>query len=158
MSDDKILEKLKSLSKSASNSGLPIGSVNISLVAKFHKNIFDVIKSLNPVTAIYPQTFEQLSVRHGFVFYQTTIPSSVSDSNILDCSNVHDRAHVFVNNIYHGIVSQLDHVHKLKLYNLKEGDKLQLFVENQGHPCCGGFPGHLDQKVCAYNFFYNSLV
>lgn len=147
MSDSEVLEKLRSLSKSASNSGLPTGLVNIPLIASFHKNIFDVIENLNPVKSVYPQTFEQLSVRHGFVFYQTTIPSSALNSTLLDCATVHDRAHVFVNNLYRGTVSRLGNVSTISLSNLKENDKLQIFVENQGHPCCGPNPGYLDQKV-----------
>lgn len=150
MSDAEVKDKLRSLSKSASNSGLPNGLVNISLVANFHKTIFDVIKDLKPVRSTYPKTFEQLTVRHGFVFYQTTVTSSLSDYNNLHCAAVHDRAHVFVNNLYRGLVSRLGNKSKVTLSDLKQGDKLQLFVENTGHPCCGPSPGHLDQKVCVF--------
>ncbi len=50
----------------------------------------------DPIVSLYPQSFEELEQRHGFVLYSTNIDFNTSDPAILEIKGLADRAQVFV--------------------------------------------------------------
>ncbi len=118
--------------------------LNITLTATYLSSLFELARRLPVTTAQYPLSFEQLSVRHGFVLYETTVTFIPSDPIQLKVANLHDRAYVFVNEQYRGTLSRMDAINTMPLSDLRLNDSLRLFVENQGHGCCSGAP---EQKV-----------
>ncbi|XP_063239683.1 beta-galactosidase isoform X2 [Bacillus rossius redtenbacheri] len=87
------------------------GQVQLSPVASLLDPVILAAFSSENVTRQHPLTFEQLGHRYGFVLYQTRVPARAPDPAVLDLAEFSDRAYVFVN---------------------KEGDILQILVENQG--------------------------
>lgn len=118
--------------------------LNITLTATYLSSLFEVARRLPVTTSTFPLSFERLSVRHGFVLYETTVPFRPSDPIQLKVGALHDRAYVFVNEMYRGTLSRMDAINTLPLSDLRLNDTLQIFVENQGHGCCSGAP---EQKV-----------
>ena len=118
--------------------------LNITLTATYLSSLFELAHRLPVTTAQYPLSFEQLSVRHGFVLYETSVNFIPSDPIQLKVANLHDRAYVFVNEQYRGTLSRMDAINTMPLSDLRLNDSLRLFVENQGHGCCSGAP---EQKV-----------
>lgn len=126
--------------KTDSNFSLP-------LTASLLTDIFQLMETMEPVLSKYPLTFEQLKLRHGFVYYQTVVPFVPSDPILLNVSNVHDRALVFVNGHYRCTLSRMDGISTSPLSGLIRGDVLGLLVENMGHTCCGR---HAEVKVSGH--------
>lgn len=73
------------------------------------------------------------------------VPFRPSDPILLQVPQVHDRAHIFVNEIYRATLSRMDVISSTPLSDLRFNDTLALFVENQGHTCCSENPP--EQKV-----------
>lgn len=109
--------------------------------------------SIQSIESVWPLTFEQLGLRHGFIYYENRIDFQPSDPIVLDVTQLHDRALVFINGIYRSTLSRMDMIFKTPLNSLKIGDIIGLFVENQGHTCCSLQP---EQKVslCVCVFTY----
>jgi len=115
---------------------------------QFVGSIFDVIKGSTDLdaslweatTATNPKTFEELDQNTGFVLYETCIPRQVQDPVILKVYGLRDRASVFINESFQGILSRINEIKisdgsavvSMPLSAARQGDKLQLFVENQG--------------------------
>ena len=96
-----------------------------------------------------PKTFEELDQNSGFVLYETTVQTRVTDPAELSIKGLRDRATVFVNEHFSGILSR-NNEHpagstSIPLPFLNEGDTIQLLVENQGRigygPSIGEFKG-----------------
>lgn len=96
----------------------------------------------NTKTAKYPMTFEQLDWAYGFIMYEATIPR---DGAHLNVPGLKDRGHVMLDGDLHGILE-----FERKFFNLsanfKQGQRLQILVENQGRLCDGSsdFKGIID--------------
>jgi len=62
--------------------------------------IFEIFGALDdPIDSVYPLTFEELKLRHGFVSYSTNIAVTPSDPAVLNISKLHDRGLVFVDHV-----------------------------------------------------------
>ncbi|XP_046804398.1 beta-galactosidase [Lucilia cuprina] len=83
------------------------------------------------VTADKPKTFEALNQYSGLVLYETFLPATKHDPAILHVPGLHDRAYVYVDDEFVGILSREIPVYDLPI-SISAGKKLQLFVENQG--------------------------
>jgi len=80
-----------------------------------------------------PHTFEELKLGHGFVLYSHNLTENPSSDPIeLHIDKVGDRALVFVDKGYRGLLSATHKKFKLSLNKLKQGSVLDILVENQG--------------------------
>ena len=74
--------------------------------------------------------------RVGFLLYETELYQTPSNPALLQADGLKDRAIVFVNQQFQGILSR-----ELKSFQLpiqaRKDDKLQILVENQGRLCFG---------------------
>ncbi|GBP01304.1 Beta-galactosidase [Eumeta japonica] len=78
-----------------------------------------------------PKTFEALNQYSGLVLYETFLPATKHDPAILHVPGLHDRAYVYVDNEFVGILSR-KYPFMILPISISAGRKLQLFVENQG--------------------------
>ena len=100
------------------------GEIEFVETAPLWKNLDRLDPS--PVSATRVMTFENLDVDFGFVVYRTVL----SGGGKLRLEKVHDRAYVFVNGKYFGLIDRLT-LEVVKVVASK-GDVLDLLVENQG--------------------------
>lgn len=111
-------------------------SFNMTITAKYVTDLFHIIHSMEPIVTKQILTFEQLELRHGFIYYQTQIQFHPSDPIVLSIPDLHDRALIYVNEIFRGTLSRMDSATTIPLFDLQFNDTLGLLVENQGHTCC----------------------
>lgn len=78
-----------------------------------------------------PLTFEQLDQNSGFVLYETTLPKTKRDPGMLKLAELRDRAYIYVDRQFVGILSRENKIYSLPL-GLSLGRELQIVVENEG--------------------------
>lgn len=105
-------------------------------------------------TSERPLTFEALDQNSGFVLYETILPKTDQDPVVLNIGDLRDRAYVYVDHQFIGILSRRNKVDSV-LLSRKLGDKLQILVENQGRI---NFIIANDFKGILGNVSYNSAV
>lgn len=81
--------------------------------------------------SIAPRTFEELNQNSGFILYETTLPKDTRDPALLKIADLRDRAYVYVNRQFVGILSRENKIYSLPL-SLALGRELQIVVENEG--------------------------
>ena len=86
-----------------------------------------------PVKAEHPITMEKLDLDYGFVLYRTT----VSQGGKIRLDDVHDRAYVYVNQKYFGLIERQDVSVEVEI-EAKEGDVLDILMESLGRLNYGG--------------------
>lgn len=93
----------------------------------------DVRKTLGSEPKVFglPPTFEELSQNSGLVLYETTIPEFTRDPSKLTIPDLRDRAYVYIDGYFIGILSRENDIHSLPI-SAGLGNKLQILVENQG--------------------------
>ena len=98
-------------------------------------SLWDSLRVLDktPVTGDAPLTMEKLGLDYGFVLYSTPIASSGE----VKVTDVHDRAYVYVNQKYFGLIERQDVSQTVKV-EAREGDVLNILVENMGRLNYGG--------------------
>ena len=84
----------------------------------------------------WPQTFEALGQRSGFVLYQTTIKDHFTDPALLEIKGLHDRGYIYIDENFRGILSRMSGIHSMPISAIP-GEKLQIIIENQGRICFG---------------------
>ncbi|XP_065208143.1 beta-galactosidase-like isoform X1 [Planococcus citri] len=85
-----------------------------------------------------PYTFERLQVYYGYVLYEAELPNDLNGSAHLYVHDLRDRAHVFVDQIFCGILSRTKQEKGVQL-KARSKAKLQLLVENQGRVNFGSY-------------------
>jgi beta-galactosidase len=78
-----------------------------------------------------PMTFEALDQNSGFVLYETTFPKTSRDPALLKLSDLRDRAYVYINRQFVGILSRENKIYSVPI-SLGLGKELQIVVENEG--------------------------
>uniref|UniRef100_T1P9I9 Beta-galactosidase n=1 Tax=Musca domestica TaxID=7370 RepID=T1P9I9_MUSDO len=78
-----------------------------------------------------PKSFEALGQFSGLVLYETYLPNTRKDPGVLHIPGLRDRALVYVENDFVGILSRESVIFDLPI-PLRSGKKLQILVENQG--------------------------
>lgn len=78
-----------------------------------------------------PQTFETLDQNSGFVLYETFLPKTNRDPALLTITSLRDRAYVYVNRQFVGVLSRENKIESMPL-SLGHGNELQILVENEG--------------------------
>lgn len=62
-------------------------------------SIFDDIYLEEPIPSLFPLTFEELQLGHGFILYSTNITLQPTNPALLTISGLADRALVFVDKV-----------------------------------------------------------
>lgn len=78
-----------------------------------------------------PKTFEALNQYSGFILYETRIPKTSRDPALLKIVDLRDRAYVYVDRQFVGVLSRENKINSLPI-NLNFGSMLQVLVENEG--------------------------
>lgn len=76
-------------------------------------------------------TFEELNQSAGFVLYEADLPTFTRDPNNLVIEKLRDRAQVFIDGKFVGVLSRENNIYSLPL-SASFGNRVQIFVENQG--------------------------
>lgn len=79
----------------------------------------------------YPLSFEELDQFSGLVLYECDLPEFEIDPTLLIVNELHDRALVYIDQIFLGTLSRENNINSIPI-NAGFGKKLQLLVENQG--------------------------
>ena len=107
--------------------------------------LFENLNNLTtPKHAAYPQTMEQLAQDFGYLLYSTEIRGPIEPLELI-LTQLHDRAHIFLNGKLVGIRERSRRQDSVKL-GLAAGEtaKLEILVENMGRVNYG--PKLFDQK------------
>lgn len=110
----------------------PIAKINYGkVVMEESLNLFEVLDQISaPVQNTHPETMEKLGQDYGFVLYRTFLKGPLGKA-ALTIQEVRDRALVYVNNEYKGIIDRWDN--KTVMIEVpKEGIQLDILVENMG--------------------------
>lgn len=121
---------------------LPEYEVEDTKKANYGEFEYDEVSSLwdnlddmdpNPEVAEHPITMEKLGVDYGFIVYRTT----VKKGGKVRVDDVHDRAYVYVNQEYYGLIERQDVSVTVEI-KAKEGDVLDILMESLGRLNYGG--------------------
>ncbi|WP_246569735.1 glycoside hydrolase family 35 protein [Lentibacillus saliphilus] len=110
----------------------PIPKINYGAV-KLNQSVrlFDVLDEIGQcVHRANPETMEELGQNYGFTLYRTFIKGP-KEKTPLTIQDVRDRALVFVNRQYVGVIDRWDN-HTVDIEVPEEGATLELLVENMG--------------------------
>ncbi|RKN86969.1 glycoside hydrolase family 35 protein [Paenibacillus ginsengarvi] len=91
-----------------------------------------------PVDSVYPVPMEKLGQNDGFILYETRI-SGPRPAHELHLQDVRDRALIFVDGRYMGVIERWNPQAKVSFEVPKEGVKLQILVENMGRINYGAY-------------------
>lgn len=83
------------------------------------------------INSEHPLSFEALNQYSGFVLYETKLPKAKRDPVLLKLVNLRDRAYVYINRNFVGILSRENKIYSIPL-GLSLGNELQIIVENEG--------------------------
>lgn len=93
--------------------------------------LFDNLLRLSaPIKSNVPRPMEEYGTGYGYILYETQLNRDYVDA-VLSFESIGDRAIVYVNNVWQGVVYVNDETLSLKI-NAKSGDKLYILVENLG--------------------------
>ena len=109
-----------------------------------------------------PRTFEEMDMGWGCMMYRTTIQQTIGTSSVLKVTEAHDYTQVFVNGKYIGKLDRINRENTLVMPALKEGDKLDIYVEALGRINFGraikDFKGITEKVELSYSLRNNSKV
>lgn len=115
----------------------------------------------DPVNSMDIKTMEELDMGWGAVLYRTATPE-VPVQSVLNVSEAHDYAQVFVNGRLIGSLDRRNHEKSLLLPALKAGDRLDILVEAMGRINFGraikDFKGITDKVELQYAMSNGSKV
>lgn len=78
-----------------------------------------------------PLSFEALNQYSGMVLYESMLPYLPADPTDLRIADIHDRAYVYINGHFMGVLSRESQINTISLMS-GFGNILQILVENQG--------------------------
>lgn len=87
--------------------------------------------STGVVVSEKPKTLEQLNQYSGLVLYETFLPQTKKDPAVLRVPGLHDRAYVYVDHHFVGILAREIPIYDMPI-SVSAGRKLQILVESQG--------------------------
>lgn len=94
--------------------------------------LFDVLEQISePIHDAYPRSMEQYGQGYGHILYRTTV-KNVSGKHKLRIQDVHDRAVIFVDGEYQGVIDRWMEDPALEIEVKPGGTKVDILVENMG--------------------------
>ncbi|MCD9020283.1 glycoside hydrolase family 35 protein [Cohnella silvisoli] len=94
--------------------------------------LFSSFDSLSvPVRSVFPETMERLGQDYGFIWYETEMSGPQTDCEIM-LQDVHDRALIYVDGVYRGVVERWRAEDSVTVDIPPSGAKLGILVENMG--------------------------
>lgn len=134
------------------------GTVELNEYAKLFDSLDDIGKEFKRPA---PVPMEMLDQNYGFILYRTFIAGPRDESPLI-LQDVRDRALVFVDDQFAGVIYRDDKEPSIYIKVPKEGIKLDILVENMGRTNYG--PNMLDRKGITYGvrmgqqFIYNWTI
>lgn len=120
--------------------------------------LLDFARSFEAVSSVKPLSFEQLGLDRGLVHYsaKAVLPAGEATIRIRD---LHDRAYVWVDNNYAGVLTDTNGAAGLKVTTGGGLAALEVLVENQGRinygPCFGQGKGILDGVLINQRYVFH---
>ncbi|GEN56470.1 beta-galactosidase [Halolactibacillus alkaliphilus] len=133
------------------------GQIDFTERAQLFSSLDDLSEAVYRKT---PETMEQLDQDYGFILYQTHV-SGPRKKTPLTIQDVHDRAIIYLDNTYVGIIDRFDR-QTLELDIPKEGAELKVFVENLGRinygPYLKDYKGVTEGIRMGFQFLYDWTI
>ncbi|MHA7306764.1 glycoside hydrolase family 35 protein [Arthrobacter sp. TMN-49] len=120
--------------------------------------LLDFAGATTPVPSIKPLSFEKLGLDRGLVHYsaKAVLPSGEATIKIRE---LHDRAYVWVDGVYAGVLTDANGAAGLKVTTAGGLAQLEILVENQGRinygPCFGQGKGILDGVLINQRYVFH---
>jgi beta-galactosidase len=147
---------------------------NIGLPAKLPKKTYGKIvldkyqslwKSLEsisqPIQSAYPLSMEKLGQNLGFILYETKV-SGLRSNCVLNITDVHDRAMVYVNGNFSGVIYRGEANKELTINFDRKINTLHILVENMGRVNYGAYlmdyKGITENVRLDYQFQFEWLI
>ncbi|WP_274308213.1 glycoside hydrolase family 35 protein [Solibacillus daqui] len=93
--------------------------------------LFDALNQLStPIRSPQPLTMEKANLDYGFILYRTILPKNMGAGSIR-IDNVADRAHIFINQEFKGIIARWDQ-QEIDIHVGENDVQLDILVENLG--------------------------
>ncbi|MBO0600607.1 beta-galactosidase [Sporosarcina sp. E16_3] len=110
----------------------PIPKMNYGAVAMTESiQLFDALGMISePIQRANPETMEKIGQDYGFTLYRTFLKGPHGEAP-LSIQNVHDRALVFVNKEYKGVIDRWEN-QTISFAVPEEGVQIDILVENMG--------------------------
>lgn len=101
--------------------------------------LLEQLESLTqPIYSVYPETMERLGQNYGFIYYRTKVSGPRTKSKLV-IQEVRDRALVYLDGEYKGVIDRNEHdigldigERDIVVTTPSEGSSLGILVENQG--------------------------
>lgn len=121
-------------------------------------SVFDTLNKISkPVYSQYVKSMEECEQNYGFILYRAQIKGPRENCS-MSLMEMHDRAQVFVNNEYKGVIYRNDKDKKITLDFPGEINTLDILVENMGRinygPYLKDFKGISENVRLDYQFHY----
>lgn len=124
--------------------------------------LWDNLPSPSATSSDVPCTFEEMDMGWGCMLYTTRLAQAIDTESILKVTEAHDYAQVFVNGKYIGKLDRINRESTLIMPAMKEGDKIDIYVEALGRINFGraikDFKGITDKVELSYSLKNNSKV
>lgn len=124
--------------------------------------LYDNLPAPSVTSSDTPRTFEEMDMGWGCMMYRTTIQQNIASESVLKITEAHDYAQVFLNGKYIGKIDRINRESTLIMPAMKEGDKLDIYVEALGRINFGraikDFKGITDKVELSYSLRNNSKV
>lgn len=132
------------------------GSIKLTQFAPLFENLSNLS---TPVFAAYPQTMEQLDQDFGYLLYSTEFTGPCEAMDLI-LTQLHDRAHIFVNGKLMGIRERTRRNDEVKICaGHGETLKIDILVENMGRINYGPLMFNKKGFICVNGFnigrYYN---
>lgn len=133
------------------------GQIELSESMGLFESLFNLAE---PVMRTHPEPMEKLGQNYGFILYHTTV-SGPRENVSLHLQDVHDRALIFVNDEYRGVIDRWDE--QTVSFNIPiDGIRLDILVENMGRvnygPYFGDTKGITEGVRLDQQFLYNWAI
>lgn len=120
--------------------------------------LLDFVRAVEAVRSVKPMSFEQLGLDRGLVHYSAKVVLPAGEGTI-KLRELHDRAYVWVDNVYAGVLTDANCNEGLKVNGTGELAALEILVENQGRinygPCFGQGKGILDGVLINQRYVFH---
>ncbi|MBN1971277.1 MAG: beta-galactosidase [Candidatus Delongbacteria bacterium] len=94
-------------------------------------DLFSYCSILDSYKSITPKPMEDFDCFHGYIIYETFVNGERTEAE-LNIRELHDRAHIFANDTFIGVLEREFPERIIKFSTPKEGLKLTILVENMG--------------------------